>query len=110
LIGIVTGVGAVFGILGSLTYPYLRKNLGKYSTGNIGFGLNVLFLLFCVGSVFGPGTPFDPISILRPFQGIAVDGSDLGEVHETLEIPQLWAEKLNVFYFIFGIILARYGK
>jgi len=105
LIGIITGTGAILGILGSVTYPYLRDNIGKYSTGNIGLSLNVLFLLFCVGSIFGPGSPFQPVSILHPFEG-----SDPEAIApESLSISDLWNQKLNVYYFVFGIILARFG-
>jgi hypothetical protein len=100
----VTGVSAIFGILGSVVFPYLRKNIGKHATGNIGFGSNVMFLTLCVGSIFGPGSPFKFSAILHPFEE---EGQTTPRMEKSL--AQLWAENLNIFYFVIGIVLARFG-
>lgn len=105
-IGIVTGCGAVCGILGSLAFPHLRSHLGKYTTGNIGFGLNVIFLALCVASVFGPGSPFEVESIMHPFFG----GESSNSVHISKSFGELWLGNLNLFYFVIGIVLARFGE
>jgi len=106
LIGILTGLGAIFGIIGCASFPYLKSKLGGNVTGNIGFGINVILLTLCVGSVFGPGSPFDPNAIFYPFSS---PNSNPNSEHQGKTLEGLWLENLNVYYFILGIVLSRFG-
>jgi len=106
VIGILTAMGAIFGILGSISFPCLRTRLGKTKVGLVGFGLETLCLLACVGSVFAEGSPFYFKSIVDNFGGgnVTTRGG-----HQTLTIAQLWEQRINVFLLMGGVILARYG-
>lgn len=64
VLGILTAVASLSGIFGSLAFPVLRKRVGISKTGLVGFGFETVCLSLCVASVFAPGSPFDPSSLL----------------------------------------------
>lgn len=57
LIGLAQGIGGIFGISGTLVYPFLKRRLGTVRTGLVGICMQVCMLLFCVVGVFVPGRP-----------------------------------------------------
>jgi len=59
-LGLLTGVSAVTGLAGARIFPVARKRLGLEKTGCLGFVWLTSCLLFCVASVWSPGSPFDP--------------------------------------------------
>ena len=54
LIGVCQGVGAIFGVLGTIFYPFLRKKFGTVRTGLFGISTQLVVLMFCVAAVFVP--------------------------------------------------------
>ncbi len=54
LIGVFQGVGAFFGIFGTLIYPFLRKKFGTVRTGLFGISTQLFILLFCIAAVIVP--------------------------------------------------------
>jgi len=50
--------GAVMGILGTLSYPALRRHLGLERTGLCASTLQISCLALCLVSIFLPGSPF----------------------------------------------------
>src|SRR5688572_24026824 len=58
LLGILTAIAAVVGIVGSFVYPVMRVRFGVQRTGIIGFSLQLIFNSLCVVSVWLPGSPF----------------------------------------------------
>ena len=60
VLGTLVGVGAVIGVLGSISFPYLRKSLGLPRTGLIGMWLLVSTLTLCLSSIWLEGSPFKP--------------------------------------------------
>lgn len=54
LIGVFQGVGAIFGVIGTILYPFLRKKFGTIRTGLFGISTQSLILLFCVASIVVP--------------------------------------------------------
>ncbi len=54
LIGICQGVGAVFGVLGTILYPFLRRRFGTVRTGLFGISSQLAILMLCVAAVFVP--------------------------------------------------------
>ena len=66
ILGILMGVSAVFGILGTFAYPVLRRRLGLVRTGIFALSSQVACLTLCVASVWMPGSPFDPLYHIRP--------------------------------------------
>ncbi|KAK2704282.1 hypothetical protein QYM36_016620 [Artemia franciscana] len=59
ILGILAGVGAVTGLLGSTSFPKWKIWLGLDKTGLLGFFSQVVCLSLCVFSVWLPGSPFN---------------------------------------------------
>lgn len=107
LAAIVTAFGAITGIIGSVSYPFLRRRFGQKPTFVIGYSVNSICLLLCVVSIFLPGSPFVPLPIPNPFSSSATTTSnDEG----SLSLVQLWEQRQNIFCFVGGIVFARFGK
>ena len=68
LLGILVGASALIGVLGSLSFPYIRNKLGLARTGLIGMGGLIISDLFCVASIWLNGSPFDPQSFWKKIE------------------------------------------
>ncbi|XP_023820442.1 solute carrier family 40 member 1-like isoform X1 [Oryzias latipes] len=66
LLSLLMGVSAVAGLMGTIMFTRLRKTYGLINTGIISSCLHLGCLLFCVCSVFAPGSPVD-LSLLMPY-------------------------------------------
>ena len=60
LLGVLVGVSAIFGVIGSLSFPYLRKRIGLPKTGMFGMVSLLTSLSLCIVSIWLDGSPFDP--------------------------------------------------
>ncbi|XP_065661570.1 solute carrier family 40 member 1-like [Hydra vulgaris] len=56
-VSIFFGTGALFGILGTIIFPFLRNKVGLVKTGVIGLGYQCSMLILCVASIWAPGSP-----------------------------------------------------
>lgn len=54
LIGLCQGIGAVFGVTGTVIYPFVRRRIGTVRTGLFGIGTQWTILLLCIVSVAVP--------------------------------------------------------
>ena len=54
LIGVFQGVGAIFGVTGTILFPFLRKRFGTIRTGLFGISTQLSFLLFCLAAIIVP--------------------------------------------------------
>ena len=54
LIGLTQGIGAVFGVTGTIVYPFIRKKVGTTRAGLFGISAQWTMLLFCVLAVVVP--------------------------------------------------------
>lgn len=54
LIGVLQGVGAIFGVSGTIVYPLLRKKFGTIRTGLFGISTQLLILSFSVAAIIVP--------------------------------------------------------
>lgn len=107
LAAIITAFGAITGIIGSVSYPFLRRRFGQKPTFVIGYSVNSVCLFLCVISIFLPGSSFVPEAILNTFNSSTVSPSnDEG----SLSLAQLWEQRQNIFCFVGGIVFARFGK
>ncbi len=52
------GISSLFGVMGSISFPFLRRMLNVQRTGFVGFFLLVIALIPCVVSPWLPGSPF----------------------------------------------------
>ena len=58
-IGVGMGLGSITGLIGTYLFIFLRRKIGHERTGIISFNLEIACLIFCVVSVWTPGSPFD---------------------------------------------------
>jgi len=57
-LGGLQAAGAVMGMLGTISYPTLRRRVGLERTGLFASGLQISCLCLCLVAIFLPGTPF----------------------------------------------------
>lgn len=111
LLGVLLAVGACMGLLGSITFPLLVRCIGVERTGLYGFALEVACLTLCVGSVWAPGSPFDPSAVRtgineNPFLNSNVTAGNLTSTHFSVEPPESYT---SVILLMSGIVAARFG-
>ncbi|CAG0892948.1 unnamed protein product [Darwinula stevensoni] len=112
LVGLLTGVGALTGLLGAVAFPSVRRRLGIERTGLSGFGLESFSLCFCVAAVFTPGSPFqwdylwDPApsnSTAEPTGNATATGAETGTNSAIADVT------ISLALFVTGIISARFA-
>ena len=59
ILGGLVGISAIIGVLGSLTFPVLRKKVGLNTTGVVGTITQLAALAICVVSIWLAGSPFN---------------------------------------------------
>jgi len=112
ILGIMAAVGAVFGILGSVSFPFLRKRVGKLVTGNIGFGSETICLILCLVSIVTPGSPFthkNKLSLKDADSECSRNNTISNDSHYSAPISELWNCNISVLLLMAGIISARFG-
>ena len=124
ILGGLLGLTAIVGIIGSLTFPGLRKRVGLHKTGLIGFASLISMLTLCVVSIMLEGSPFQPFF----YQKTEANNSSLEQMipintTTTIASPIFYVTEvrdrhdsscyvssfLSVAIFLAGIILARFG-
>ena len=124
-IGILVGASALIGILGSSSFPYLRKKFGLARTGIIGMVNLIIADMLCVTSIWLNGSPFDPHIIGNRIQMTdEIDGNYLDQHHwrtpsfvETNSTTPSYEELsecrissyLSITILLSGILLAKFG-
>ena len=103
ILGGLVGVSAIIGVMGSLSFPLLRKRINVQRTGMIGFFTLVLALVACVVALWLPGSPFEMYSGVKNETIDAKHFSPLDE--EECNVESFW----SVGVLLFGIMAARYG-
>ena len=125
VLGILVGVSAFIGILGSLSFPYIRKRFGLAKTGVIGMGCLITADMLCVISIWLDGSPFDPLNIENQAQEIEkINDNDLdrspvvptfsdtnNSTLSTSEDPSdcQISSFLSVSVLLSGILMAKFG-
>ncbi|KAK0063684.1 solute carrier family 40 member 1, partial [Biomphalaria pfeifferi] len=113
LIGIMMALSASFGILGTFLYPFMRTRLGLARTGIVGLSLQISCLLFCVISVWMPGSKFDWTSGHSVTTKNEINCSEIlpnGNVtlpyaEDVLHV----SDNISVWMLLAGIITSRFG-
>lgn len=54
IIGVCQGIGAVFGVTGTVIYPFIRRRFGTVRTGLFGISTQWLILLLCIVAIAVP--------------------------------------------------------
>lgn len=121
ILGLLSGTGAVIGILGTLAFPVLLRKVGLIRTGLFGFGAEVACLSICVASIWVRGSPFDPSAAygFNSPQILTEDNATIPTVlifhSNTTNSTQFQhdshsnREYLSVGLLLTGILLTRFG-
>ncbi len=59
VVSVCFGIGSLMGIIGTFLFPRVRKRVGLVRTGVVSFILQWSMLIFCVVSIWTPGSPSD---------------------------------------------------
>ena len=106
VLGALVGVSAVFGVLGSITFPVMRKRIGLTKTGLTGFSCLVVALIPCVASVWMNGSPFDPeILMMTSPEPELGRNMTLADRKPECRVSSF----ISVGVFLAGVIAARFG-
>ncbi|CAM1307519.1 SLC40A1 (predicted) [Pycnogonum litorale] len=105
--GWMSALSAVFGIAGTITFPYLRNKFGLKSTGTIGFVALVTCLSLCVISVWVPGSPLD-LSWSQSGNDSASAPNNTDAYNETTNSENI-SRYESIGLLLTGVIIARYG-
>lgn len=109
-LGVLVGISALIGVLGSVAYPPIRARVGIERTGLIGMFLLISTSSLAVLSAFLPGSPMD----LNFFITGSNSTNNTGGVDPVIEVSSLTFDEVvqkysSVSVFLLGIILARFG-
>ena len=114
ILGILRGVGALFGVAGTLMFPILRKNCGIERTGLITFTILTLCLVPCVVSVFIDGSLFQPDYLQTKTDGLSDGNASVvvtGNITNDSQYPWLNSNSvLSVWLLMGSIVIARFGE
>ncbi|XP_002741254.1 ferroportin-like [Saccoglossus kowalevskii] len=118
LIGVLMGLGSVFGLLGTALFPRLREKIGLQRTGLWALIMEISCLSLCVISVWAPGSPFDlhpqngedfiaNVSTTVPTTLLASNTSELIDITQDIrDKPDSYASVALLFT---GMVLSRTG-
>ena len=115
LLGVLVGVSAVIGVIGSLAFPYIRKCIGLEKTGIVGMSALVSALSLCVVSVWVEGSPFDPFYYTYPNITIKYKCNETMSLENEMKINDAGNNSierpkfLSVSILLVGLISARFG-
>ncbi|ELU08589.1 hypothetical protein CAPTEDRAFT_197742 [Capitella teleta] len=120
IVGLLQSIGALFGVLGTIIFPVLRKRLGLTRTGMCSFFLLLVSLVPCLVSIWAPGSPFDPSFLSRrgeindginytltDFADESVFSYELSEESYTIANNTAQQSYLSVGLLMGGIVIAR---
>jgi len=109
-LGVLVGISALIGVLGSVAYPPIRARVGIERTGLIGMFLLISTSSLAVLSAFLPGSPMN----LDFFITGSNSTNNTGGADPVIEVASLTFDEVvkkysSVSVFLLGIILARFG-
>jgi len=109
-LGVLVGISALIGVLGSVAYPPIRARVGIERTGLIGMFLLISTSSLAVLSAFLPGSPMN----LNFFITGSNSTNNTGGADPVIEVASLTFDEVvqkysSVSVFLLGIILARFG-
>jgi solute carrier family 40 (iron-regulated transporter), member 1 len=114
VISIMMAVGAVTGIAGTFVFPRARGKIGLERTGLFALSAQLFFLVFCVMSVWLPGSPFDPTFVQQEKNQTLLEVAlerdrNVTNIDSGKWITRPVAELPSVIVFMIGMIGARFG-
>ncbi|XP_072030063.1 solute carrier family 40 member 1-like [Amphiura filiformis] len=75
VIGIMRALGSISGIIGTLLFPIFHRRIGLERTGLYATAMVILCLCICTGSIWAPGSLFDPFYYQRSGPLPTIDAS-----------------------------------
>ncbi|XP_055350561.1 solute carrier family 40 member 1-like isoform X2 [Paramacrobiotus metropolitanus] len=113
VISVMIALGAAVGIAGTFAFPTMWAKFGLERTGLLALGAQLICLMFCVLSVWLPGSPFDPYFYSKSSNETVLQRAE-GNRNATGIDEKKWFTKSSdelpsVVVFLFGMIAARFG-
>merc|ERR1712038_2144862 len=112
-LGVLVGVSALVGVLGSLAYPPIRRRVGLERTGLMGMFLLISCSSLAVVSAFLPGSPMNLQTLVNSVPASEnlnnTNSSSTIAEEDSLTFETYWETYGSVSIFLSGIILARFG-
>lgn len=110
VLGLLNGLGALLGIIGTLFYQIFVKRVGLVRTGVIGFWSEFSMLSFCLLSLFVHGTSLTPVKHLTI--GTCHQYENLNTQNNAINSVPFYcsSNKISVLLLVIGITLNRFGK
>ena len=121
-VSICMGLGSLFGVLGTLLFPKVRSRFGLVKSGIVGFTLQLSMLVFCVVSIWMPGSPSNlyngqqfklsssPTTNMTGLNtSIHVFGNNTGPTLKPTAAPKPERILTSIIFLMAGIILSRTG-
>ncbi|CAG2054045.1 unnamed protein product [Timema podura] len=112
--GVSQGLAALFGIIGSVSFPFLRQRIGLKLVGMVGLGseqeltevrvcfpVEIAAILACIISIWLPGSLFMAVAIDPTWKPNVENG--------TKNSDDSSEEKASVMALLGGIVLSRFG-
>merc|ERR1712079_67337 len=106
-LGVLVGISALVGVLGSAAYPPIRARVGIERTGLIGMFLLISTSSLAVISAFLPGSPMNLNLFIE--NTISQGNSTASIEFSSLTFEEFYKKYSSVTVFLLGIILARFG-
>jgi len=108
-LGVLVGISALVGVLGSIAYPPIRKRVGIERTGLLGMFLLISTSSLAVISAFLPGSPMK-LDYLINKSSYSSNKTEFFEMPEDgFTFDEFVTKYSSVSVFLIGIILARFG-
>jgi len=108
-LGILVGISALVGVLGSIAYPPIRKRVGIERTGLLGMFLLISTSSLAVISAFLPGSPMK-LDYLIGKRNTSQNKTEFFQMPEGgMTFEEFVTKYSSVSVFLIGIILARFG-
>ncbi|XP_047133099.1 solute carrier family 40 member 1 isoform X1 [Hydra vulgaris] len=111
-VSILFGTGALFGILGTMIFSFLRNRIGLVKTGIIALGFKCSMLLLCVASIWAPGSPSSfKVSSKNYITGInnTIVNSSITSNNSLFYVQPHNPSYVSILLLMIGIILSRTG-
>ncbi|XP_047132549.1 solute carrier family 40 member 1-like isoform X1 [Hydra vulgaris] len=113
-VSIFFGTGALFGILGTIVFPFLRNKVGLVKTGIIGLGYQCSMLIICVASIWAPGSPSSLKYLKRNITDInsTFINNNVMSYHKSVTTHSpiiIYHSYVSILLLMLGVVLSRSG-
>ncbi|RDD36896.1 Solute carrier family 40 member 1 [Trichoplax sp. H2] len=109
-VSLARAAGAIFGVLGTYIFQVLRNRMGLVKTGLISLLLQISALMFCVASVFTPGSSlYQPTIIDLNSTNCSLTNNSAASNSYRVNCDSFLVPSISIILFMIGIVCSRTG-